>query len=175
MKDNREHDRRRLFKLRDLNDYKVSDDDPDVRGWQVVDRDNQKVGEVAELIVNPAQRRVKYLEVAAVNSLSSQRAERHMLIPIGMAVIDEEDDTVRIPEIAYDTLTDLPDYSGEEITPDYENDVVTRLRRPGESAAAREDFDEGSDFDERKFYSPRKRSVITREESNDSIRKKRKE
>lgn len=43
--------------------YKVAEGDPDVRGWDVMDRDGQRIGEVDDLLVDPEALKVRYLEV----------------------------------------------------------------------------------------------------------------
>ena len=42
-----------LRRLRDLTDFEVADDNPDVRGWSVRGSDGQALGMVHELIVDP--------------------------------------------------------------------------------------------------------------------------
>ena len=42
-----------LRRLRDLTDFEVADDNPDVRGWTVRGSDGQSLGVVHELIVEP--------------------------------------------------------------------------------------------------------------------------
>ncbi|HSD63239.1 MAG TPA: PRC-barrel domain-containing protein, partial [Ignavibacteriaceae bacterium] len=51
-----------LYRLSDLADYEVADRDPDVRGWEVVSAD-KKVGTVDELIVDPDDMKVRYLDI----------------------------------------------------------------------------------------------------------------
>lgn len=41
-----------LTRLKDLKDWKISDTDPDIRGWSVVDRNDDKIGEVDDLLVD---------------------------------------------------------------------------------------------------------------------------
>jgi photosynthetic reaction center H subunit len=49
--------------LKELKDYKVASDDPDVRGWKVIGRDGGAVGEVHDLLVDTGAMRVRYLDV----------------------------------------------------------------------------------------------------------------
>src|SRR6476619_6245585 len=99
--------------LKDLKDYKVAKDDPDVRGWQVLGRDERTIGKVNDLLVDTAAMSVRYLDVELDPDLlaSAPRvpgtagpvvdrgdgrvvAEHHVLIPIGSARLDEEHDRV---------------------------------------------------------------------------------
>lgn len=43
--------------------YKVAEGDPDVRGWDVMDRDGSRIGEVDDLLVDTEALKVRYLEV----------------------------------------------------------------------------------------------------------------
>lgn len=62
--DNKKH----LYALNELDDYEVDDDDPDVRGWDVLDENGKKMGKVEELIVDPQQMKVRYLVIDAESS-----------------------------------------------------------------------------------------------------------
>ncbi len=60
-----------------LSDFKVIDDDVDIRGWQVVSREGRNVGEVTDLLVDTRLMVADYIEVAhAKNNL------RHMILPL---------------------------------------------------------------------------------------------
>jgi uncharacterized protein (TIGR02271 family) len=56
--------------LRRLSDteFDVADDEPDVRGWTVVDADGQQLGEVDELIVDTDAMKVRYFELGDTGS-----------------------------------------------------------------------------------------------------------
>lgn len=43
--------------------YKVAEGDPDVRGWDVMDRDGRRIGEVDDLLIDTEGLKVRYLEV----------------------------------------------------------------------------------------------------------------
>lgn len=49
--------------LKELKDYKVAKEDPDVRGWNVIGRDGRMVGKVHDLLVDTSAMRVRYLDV----------------------------------------------------------------------------------------------------------------
>ena len=216
--------------------YKVADDDPDVRGWEVTGSDGRRIGEVDDLLVDPAALRARYLEVrldrsllegsgsdvaqaeeaaaagpgpaeqglpeldslrntggsdegvigqAVVpgvappatlsgsieeyvvraslseieNELTAGRhigehpylGEEHILIPIGGARLDTDQDRVLVDLRAEDAVL-LPPYKRGELTPDLEE----RLRRAfGGTAPGAEDI--GHDlYDEDRFYHPRR-------------------
>lgn len=150
-----------LYRLGELNDYKVDSNDPDVRGWPVVDRDNREFGTISELIVDPEQEKVRYLDVVTNrNAARNSESEDHLLIPIGVARIADTDDSVIVRDLDAQLLTSYPSHRGGEITRDYEYAVVERFNRP--DTAAREPR-EGTEFynddvyNEGSFYTKRDR------------------
>ncbi len=55
--------------LDDLSDYKVADEDPDVRGWKVKDINDRTIGKVVSFLVNKEAKRVRYLDVEVDESI----------------------------------------------------------------------------------------------------------
>ena len=137
-----------LYRLGELNDYKVASDDPDVRGWTIVDRDKQEFGTVNELIVDPDQEKVRYLDVVA--NRNRAEGEEHLLIPVGVARINDADKQVMVSAIDSELLTSYPTHRGDEITRDYEYEVVERFNRP--VAGTTRERQEGTDFYNNEFY-----------------------
>ncbi len=117
-----------LFRMEELDDYKVADNEPDVRGWDIVDYQKEKIGVVKELIVDIDKEKVRYLDVVATPDLSLSGGDRHFIIPIGVAQVDENENRVIVREIDKTTLMSIPNYTGSAVTRDYEFDVVERLR-----------------------------------------------
>ena len=60
--------------MRELADFKVSDDDPDVRGWVVRAEDGTEIGRVDDLMVDTRAMRVQALDVLAADG-------RHIVVP----------------------------------------------------------------------------------------------
>lgn len=151
-----------LYRLGELNDYKVASNDPDVRGWPVVDRDNREFGTISELIVDPKQEKVRYLDVVTNrDNARGNDAEEHLLIPIGVARIADADDRIIIRDLDSQLLNSYPSHRGGEITRDYEYEVVERFNRPDATTRERR---EGTDFynddvyNEGSFYTNRDRN-----------------
>lgn len=139
-----------LYRLGELNDYKVAGDDPDVRGWTIVDRDKREFGTINELIVDPDQEKVRYLDVVHKGNQATPN-EEHLLIPIGVARIDDTDNRVMVSAIDAELLNSYPPHRGGEITRDYENEVVERFNRPTTSGTPHK-RPEGTDFYNNEFY-----------------------
>lgn len=109
------------------NDYKVASDDPDVRGWDVLDSTGTKLGEVDELIVDTSAMKVRYLEVEVDDNLSDADDDHHILLPIGSATLDSENKNVVISTFNNSSLVNYPAYRGETISRDYEHQLLAAL------------------------------------------------
>lgn len=135
---------RNLYYLDELSDYKVASDDCDVRGWKVKDADNRTIGKVDDLLVNKIAERVVYLDVEVDKSLleddrddtnqipvadgaygfMNKDGDNHLIIPIGMVRLDEENENVVASGIDYKTFGKIKRFSkGTVIEPDYELSV----------------------------------------------------
>lgn len=108
--DNIERD---LYYLENLDDFKVHEDDPDVRGWNVYDSTGNEIGEVENLIVDRTARKVRYLVIEIEDDLNRHRNlnffesvgedvkdffgddnDRHIIVPIGTVTLDEDNKRV---------------------------------------------------------------------------------
>jgi hypothetical protein len=134
-------------------DYKIASDDPDVRGWDVMDSTGNKIGEVDELIVDTNAMKVRYLEVDVDNDLLDGDDDRHILIPIGSATLDHSGKNVLVSTFNSSSLASYPAYSGETISREYEHSVVSAFSPSYQSGSVANDrFYEGDHFDSKKFY-----------------------
>lgn len=139
-KDNRNGN---LHYLSELSDYTVSDDDKDVRGWEVRDASGGKIGTVDDLLVNKDIERVVYLDVEADESILdndseiyddpasgpheyiNEDGEKHLIIPIGMAHLDQENEWVTTTDIDRDTFARTKRIKkGSSIDRTYETGVI---------------------------------------------------
>ncbi len=112
-----------LFYLDHLSDYQVASGYSDVRGWDVIVADDRRIGNVEHLLVNKNTERVVYLDVKADDELVSithdpyqvpagegaheflnEKGEDHIIIPIGMVDLDEDNEKVTSSKIDYDTF-----------------------------------------------------------------------
>jgi len=160
--DNRE--KNRLVELGG-SDYKVADNNPNIKNWHVKDGSGRTFGKVDELIFNPASRKVRYMIVDLKGNEFSLDS-RHVMIPIGKATLHEKDDDVILSGVRAEQLNGLPTYEkGNDITPSYERDI--RNHFSGTTAAGAtttgdehhdETFYEHDDFNEDRFYGKRRSS-----------------
>ncbi len=141
-----------LRRLSELTDFKVSSGDPDVRGWRVISADGVKFGKVDELIVDMDEMKVRYVDVDVDPEVGGTTKDHHILVPIGVASIDEKEDKVYIRTIETVTLLKAPAYEGI-LSKEYENS----LRQSYLPDVTDEEYYNSEHFDENKFYGPRRR------------------
>jgi hypothetical protein len=161
--------------LKELKDYKVASDDPDVRGWKVLGRDGRKIGDVHDLLVDTQAMRVRYLDVELDSDLMGSLPQvpgmahtgalmehRHVLVPIGTARLDDSHDDVYIESLDSGDVAVLPPYDHKAFGRDYENGVRQRWDRnyvppapaPG---GAQPDYYAGELYDDERFYGARRK------------------
>lgn len=61
---------------------------------------------------------------------------RKVLIPIGLAELDRDQDDVLMPNVSPQQLGELPDYDKNDLTADVERRICSTLERPGRSVSS---------------------------------------
>lgn len=148
---------RRLFRLEELDDYEVENDDPDVRGWGVYDVTERKLGTVDELIVDPQALKARYMIVDFDNLEGVEGNNHRLLIPVGQASLDEKKNRVYLRNIGTKKIKKAPIYTGDPITREYEN-AIRQNFSDNETYEERpvSDFYDHDDFNEKIFYGNRR-------------------
>jgi hypothetical protein len=123
--DNMKH--RRLQELGE-SDFEIVDGQPDIRGWDVRNEKDQKIGEVEELILDAKNKKVRYL-VVDLDDNDLDLDEKEVLIPIGMAELHEDDDDVVVRNLSIEQLEALPEYDEDNLTPEVERNICMALGR----------------------------------------------
>ncbi|MFO8147215.1 MAG: PRC-barrel domain-containing protein [Bacteroidota bacterium] len=146
--DNKDRDKK-LFYLNELSDYKVASDDPDIRGWKVKDVDNRIIGEVDNLLVNKDTERVVYLDVEVdksiiegkhnpyrfsasegVHEFINKEGENHIIIPIGLVKLNEDENFVYTDKINHKTFAETKRIKkGSNVNREYEEVVLESYNR----------------------------------------------
>jgi photosynthetic reaction center H subunit len=142
-----------LRRLRDLTDFEVADDNPDVRGWTVRGNDGQALGTVYELIVDVEALKVRYLDVELDSRFQINEHENHILLPIGAASLDDDGDNVFVPALNAESVLSYPPYTEIQITREYEEAMLHAL---GKAPTANPGFYEQDSFDAGSFYTRRR-------------------
>lgn len=153
--------------------FEIADGQPDVRGWDVIDGEGLKIGEVEEVLFNRESQKVRYLVVDIddneLNLTHTETAEKHpgiVLIPIGLAELDEDEDEILVPDVTAEQIAALPPYEKGNVTPVTES--ITRSVLAGTAvgdaiAYNAENFYSHEHFDEQRFYGNRRVSGDTSE------------
>lgn len=152
-------EKRGLFRLKDLKDYEVAKSDPDVRGWNVFSGDDKTIGTVDELIVDPELEKVRYLDLHLNKDINRAESDRHLLIPIGYAELDEKRKAVKITTVETVTLLKMPEYEGGAISREYEKQVRRSIKPEEEIPETESEFYNNDLFDENRFYKSRKKRL----------------
>ena len=153
--------RKNLYYLDELSDYKVSSEDPDVRGWDVKDKDNRVIGKVDNLLVNKVREQVVYLDVevdetiieanhdpygnpanSEVHEFINKDGEEHIIIPVGLVSIDEDKKYVYTDRIDHQTFSETKRIEkGTPVERDYEVIVLESYDRFGDPESNRRERD----------------------------------
>lgn len=173
---------KRLHFLHDLDDYKVASGHPDVRGWKLVDSEHVEVGTIDNLLVDVKDEKVRYLDVEldenllsdeydplensnvkGVHGFINRKGDKHLIVPIGLARLQKDEECVVVNEIHRETFQRAPRYrKGTPISADYEYAVSEALTspeagmrehdRPVGTASPGDEFYRRRAFDENRFY-----------------------
>ena len=143
----------RVVPLDQLDDFEVSEGDPDIRGWEVLASDGRKIGEVDDLLIDRAAMKVRYLDVDLDDDHGD---DRHILVPIGYARLDESEDHVFVDGLSAADLAGIPAYEHDVVTRDYETTLRGRYDRGFGGTAAGQDFYASDLYDADRFYSTRR-------------------
>lgn len=152
----RKENRKHLYYLNELSDFKVDSDDPDVRGWPVKDVDNRVVGKVDNLLVSKEKKRVVYLDVevdksiidanhdpygssaSGVHEFINKDGENHLILPIGLARLNVNDKFVYTDRINHQTFAETKRMEkGYDVDRDYEVVVLESYNRDVDSSNTR--------------------------------------
>ncbi len=152
-----------LGRLDDLDDFEIADGEPDIRGWDVRTAPDRKIGEVKGLIVDTAAMQVRYMEVKVDKDVLDADDDQYVLVPIGAARLDDDDDNVFIDRLPTTGLAGAPRFHG---TITDEND--RRLRDYYATGLGKGTRHEDL-FDQNRFFGTRRRGrenqrVIVRSE-----------
>ncbi|MBA2562479.1 MAG: PRC-barrel domain-containing protein [Chitinophagaceae bacterium] len=154
--------------------YEMAKDEPDIRGWKVINSLNQEIGKIQEVLFDIKSRKIRYL-IVYINGKPINLLSRDVIIPVGLAELDEKQNLVFLPDVTVGHLASLPEYKKGEIT--YQTERLIRdVFIPSGSAASeklsniesqenpeREAFYNNDYFDESRMYNRRKSENEKRE------------
>jgi len=88
--------------------YEIVPSQPDIRGWWVMDSSHSKIGNVEDLIFNPASRKVRCLVLNVADNDLGLRS-RSVLIPIEAVDLQENEAIIVVPDLSPEMFQLLPD------------------------------------------------------------------
>jgi hypothetical protein len=111
-----EYNNNHLQELSD-SDYEIVDGEPDITGWEVINEQGEKIGDVDNLLFDPESRKVRYLIVDLDDNELDLDTDKKVLIPIGVADLQQDDDDeVSDVDNSTDVNGDYRDNSSSETT-----------------------------------------------------------
>jgi uncharacterized protein (TIGR02271 family) len=160
------NDRNRLQELGG-SDFQIAEGEPNIKGWTVKDPQGNTIGEVDELIFDTQTRKVRYI-VLDIEGDYMDLESRDVLIPIGLAELQESEDHVILPNVTADQLRALPVYEKDNLTRDTEMTIRNIFGGAGAAGAGAgaaagaamagrdtrdpDEFYNDPAYDEEKFY-----------------------
>lgn len=144
-------------------DFKIADHQPDIFGWEIIDTSGKSVGTAYDFLFDENDKKIRYL-IVSLKKGGNLQEEKDILIPIGRARLDKDEQNIIVPNVSAEKLSALPVYrsiksfaitdekktrlafSTSEVTPEEETEHV----HDGEN------FYQHEDFNEEKFYGPEK-------------------
>ena len=144
-----EKENKHLYYLEELSDYKVDSHYSVVTGWPVKDLNDRVIGKVDNVLVNKELEKLVYLDVEVDRSIIeathdpygrpanieirefvNKDGENHIIIPIGMVSIDDDQKFVYTESIDHQTFSETKRVNrGSHIDRDYEKVVLGSYNR----------------------------------------------
>jgi len=112
-------------RLRELrgSGYEIVDGEPDIIGWSIRDASDHKLGVVHDLLFEPETQKVRYI-IAHLKDNDYDLDRRKVLIPIGVAELQENNDNVILNAVSPWQIRALPTYD-KNMTDRDEEDIFT--------------------------------------------------
>ncbi|WP_420126780.1 PRC-barrel domain-containing protein [Longimicrobium sp.] len=107
----------RVVPLKDAREFRLPKDAPNPRGWAVFGEDNERVGVVEGLLVDPSQMRVSHLDVDVADDLFLLREDRHVVVPMEYVDLRERGQDVWVKGLTAREIALLPAYTGGGLDP----------------------------------------------------------
>jgi hypothetical protein len=152
MENSREY--RGLSGLGEINYELLQDGTPDIGGWDVITEDGAKVGEVRSLVGDVVEKRIRYIDVDVNEPEEEREARRHLLVPIGGASIDRQEERVVLKRIGSEEIVNVPRYDPTALSREYE-DSVRKIYEPSYNPASsieEGDYYQGALYDDTEFF-----------------------
>ncbi|MGN6531134.1 MAG: DUF2382 domain-containing protein [Ginsengibacter sp.] len=145
----------RLHELNGSN-FEIAKGQEDITGWDVKDSDGDIVGKVDDLVFDKESLKVRYLVLKVKkNKDLGINESRKVLIPIGLAQLDREDDEVYLQNLNVDRLNSLPDYDKDNLNREMETKTYNTAAGTAVPVATGADFYDNDYYNDRNLYKNR--------------------
>jgi len=126
--------------------------EPDIRGWKVRNVDEVTIGKIKELLFDVYSKKVRYI-IVELDGKPINLLSRDVIIPVGLAELDQTENVVYLPDVTVGHLATLPEYKRGKITFKTERDIRD-VFMPGNSKAADKlaDFEASNNPEREAFY-----------------------
>jgi sporulation protein YlmC with PRC-barrel domain len=118
----------RIVPLAEAREFRVPKDAPNPKGWEVFAADNERVGKVEGLLVDPRMLKVRYLDIDLTDDLYSLKEDRHVVVPMEAVELRERGADVWIRGLTARQVAELPAYTGGALDPLVEERVGEAFR-----------------------------------------------
>ena len=102
----------RIVPLSEARDFKLARGAPNPRGWTVFAGDNERVGVVKELLVDPVAMKIRFISVDLADDLFNLHEDRHVLVPMETVELRERGEDIWIQGASAQQIAALPAYPG---------------------------------------------------------------
>jgi sporulation protein YlmC with PRC-barrel domain len=102
----------RIIPLAEARDFRLAQGAPNLRGWTVFAGDNERVGTVLDMLVDPEAMKVRFISVDLADDLFNLREDRHVLVPMETVELRERGEDAWIQGASARQIAALPAYTG---------------------------------------------------------------
>jgi sporulation protein YlmC with PRC-barrel domain/stress response protein YsnF len=137
--------------------FEIAKGQEDITGWDVKDSKGYIVGKVDDLVFDKESLKVRYLilKLKKDKDLGIDKS-RKVLIPIGMAQLDREDDEVYLQNVNIDRLNSLPDYDKDMLNREMETRTYNTATGRTVPVATGDDFYNNDYYNDTNLYKNRR-------------------
>lgn len=111
-----------LESLNESSDFRIAEGEPDVRGWTLVDHTGTAAAEVADIIIDTAALKVRYLVV-------SRSDGQKTLVPIGYVEVVAKSKRVIVPGLSAEDLLTFPTFESLPLSREQEDRSREHIER----------------------------------------------
>jgi sporulation protein YlmC with PRC-barrel domain len=119
----------RIVPLSEAKSFRLPKDAPNPKGWEVFGADNERVGTVSGMLVDPRMMKVRYLDVDVADDLYLLKEDRHVVVPMEAVELRERGADAWVRGLAAKEIASLPAYTGGALDPVVEDAVRASFRR----------------------------------------------